>query len=508
VIERFALKENLTFNDLSLEFDSNFIIFSGPSGAGKSILMEALLALFGLKNTQAKRVEASIKGELGLQKIGLQEDDPNIFILTKDRSTRYFINGSQVSKKILSDLSKSFINYLTLREFNEFENENILELLDNILIKRNKDYKKIIESFKEDYKLLIDKQIELKELMEKERKIEELKEFAKFEIEKIESINPSVDEYEELMRQKRELSKREKLQEAINEASGIFEFEHIVSKTLNLLEAPTETFDEAINELKMLFESANDRLSELENLDIEALLDRLDSLSKLKSRYGSIEEALEYLRKKRVELSEYENIEFRVKDLQKDVDTLQKEIQKRADTISKERKEILKEFSKKVNSYLNSLYLENLNFTQTKTQIHPQGIDKIEITLNSTPISKISSGELNRVRLSYLAAASDYLHDRGGVLIVDEIDANLSGKESMAIAKVLELLSKNYQIFAISHQPQLSSKAHTHFLIYKEGGESFVKRVEGSERVEELSRMISGENITEKAREFAKSLLK
>ena len=95
-----------------------------------------------------------------------------------------------------------------------------------------------------------------------------------------------------------------------------------------------------------------------------------------------------------------------------------------------------------------------------------------------------------------------------GILFLDEIDANLSGKESDAISKVLTRLSQSYQIFAISHQPQLTSSANQHFLVDKHNGISNVKLLNDKERVNEIARMISGENITSEAFEFAKNLLK
>jgi DNA repair protein RecN (Recombination protein N) len=93
------------------------------------------------------------------------------------------------------------------------------------------------------------------------------------------------------------------------------------------------------------------------------------------------------------------------------------------------------------------------------------------------------------------------------VLILDEVDANLSGKESMSVANVLKTLSRSYQIFAISHQPQLSSKADQHFVVEKINAESTVRLLSPKERIEEVARMVSGEAITPEARELALSLL-
>ncbi len=102
---------------------------------------------------------------------------------------------------------------------------------------------------------------------------------------------------------------------------------------------------------------------------------------------------------------------------------------------------------------------------------------------------------------------SEFQIVKNGVLFLDEIDANLSGKESSAIATVLTQLAKSYQIFAISHQPQLTSSANQHFLVDKINQKSKVKVLNKEERINEISRMISGEDITKEALEFAKNLL-
>lgn len=135
------------------------------------------------------------------------------------------------------------------------------------------------------------------------------------------------------------------------------------------------------------------------------------------------------------------------------------------------------------------------------------GIDNVIFKLNDTKLNNISSGEFNRLRLALLTARSFYEIDTNGILFLDEIDANLSGKESQSIAKVLNELSKYYQIFAISHQPQLSSTADYHYLVSKENNISNVKLLNKNEKIDEIARMISGKNITTEAIKFAKKLI-
>ena len=506
MINRILIKKSILFDDLELEFSKNLIIFSGSSGSGKSVFMDTLLSAFGYKDAKSYSLECVVDDELDLEEYGLDSEEENIFRMVSSKSTRYFINGSQLSKKNLLNVSKSFINYLNLREFSEFENRNLLELLDLVAIKRVSVHDKNLKEFRKQYKEFKEVSSKLERVEEEEKKVVELKEFATFEIEKIEEINPKVGEYEELMEQKKLLSKKEKIEEAIEKANAIFDLESNVVDALSLLERDSSFFSDAINTLQIELESAKDELSELDELDIETLLDRLEALSSLKSRYGSIEEALEYLEEKKEELKRYENIEFEKEELIKRKETLLQKLQDSGKKLTKERKKALDSLNSEIKEYCKKLFLEDIVFSIKNDEISESGFDKVEVNLAKTTLSKVSSGELNRIRLAYLSVSSRY-RQSGGVLILDEIDANLSGKESMSVAKVLKELSSSYQIFAISHQPQLSSFGDEHFLVYKEGDKSFVKKLKDDERVDELSRMISGEEITKEAKEFAKKML-
>jgi DNA repair protein RecN (Recombination protein N) len=89
--------------------------------------------------------------------------------------------------------------------------------------------------------------------------------------------------------------------------------------------------------------------------------------------------------------------------------------------------------------------------------------------------------------------------------MLDEIDANLSGEESMSVAKVLRHLSSKYQIFVVSHQPQLTSMGDNHYLITKDN-ESHIKQLNNNERIDEIARIISGDSVSNEAKLFAKDL--
>ena len=171
------------------------------------------------------------------------------------------------------------------------------------------------------------------------------------------------------------------------------------------------------------------------------------------------------------------------------------------------RKESSVILEEKINYYLKYLYLSNAKINLNENELDKTGFDEVDFELNSVSLDTISSGEFNRLRLALLTSISEFDIIGNGILFLDEIDANLSGKESSAIATVLNKLSQNYQIFAISHQPQLTSTANQHFLVDKKDGVSSVKKLDKSSRIDEIARMISGEDITEDAYSFAKNLL-
>ncbi|MDR2100211.1 MAG: chromosome segregation protein SMC [Campylobacteraceae bacterium] len=506
MIESFYLKEHLSFAEERLGFKNGLIVFSGPSGAGKSIFFNALLSVFGFNTSDAAVLEAVSDNELPLEEYGLEKETPIIFKSIKQKSVRYFVNSQNISQKALKQLAMNFISYLSLRDTGEFENSSLLALLDAFAAKNESSHEEKITSYKECYEKFTQAKNALEKIKAEESKINELKEFAAYEINKIEAVNPKTGEDEELMEFKKRLSKKEKIKEALAAAEVIFESERSVNNALDLIGQENALFDEAMNFLRGVFESETQKMNELEDVDIESVLDRIEQISALKNRFGNIEQIREHLKKRKDELAYYENISFEKKSLEAKYEKFAKELENAAFELSSSRRQFLKPLEDIINDYLEKMYLKPCSINISQTPPYDLGIEEMSVTLQNIDIKKVSAGEFNRLRLGFIAAANEIKSNSGGVLILDEIDSNLSGKESMSVANVLREISANYQIFAISHHPQLSSCANQHFLVWKKDNESHIKELDEEGRIEELSRMISGENITDKAREFAKTL--
>ncbi|MDP1785585.1 MAG: AAA family ATPase [Sulfuricurvum sp.] len=505
MIERFYLKEFLTFKEAELEFKPGLIVFTGPSGSGKSILMRSILASVGLDGVDASVCESSVSWQINVDEHGIDNESTNVFRHVKKEKTNYFINNQRTSKSSMESISSTYLRHLSLKDYSDFEPTALISLLDERIALEYPEHLMCLQEHRakfSEYKKLSD---ELKVIEEQEKKLTELKEFAAYEIAKIDAIKPTVGEDEALNVIKKQLSKKEKIEESIHAAEAIFQYESQVSSALNMLEAESSFFDDAMNELRSIFESSLDKLEELEGVSVEEVLDRIEQLSELKRRYGGIEEALAYREQKGIELESYERIEHSKGELTHKIAKRMQELDVLADELSRKRSHALDRSLEKLNGYLNMLYLRPATLHVERVEHHLLGIDRVVLGLEGTKLDKLSSGEFNRLRLALLALRVESMEDLGGVLMLDEIDANLSGEESMSVAKVLRHLSRCYQIFVISHQPQLTSMGEQHFLIYKDN-ESRVRELNDEERIEEIARIISGEGISEEAKGFAKEL--
>lgn len=508
MLNRIFIKDFLSIKNITLDIDSNFVVFSGPSGAGKSIFMNALLSCFSLSSSEASLVDIEIEANLDFDKFGIEKEEIYNFQRVKNKSARYFINNQSVSKKAIQEMSSKFINYLSVNDDKEFSSDSLLNILDTLVATKDKDFYKTLQKLSDTFKRYTKFKSELNELKNSEANQNELQEFLKFEINKISTLNPKVNELEELLILKQNISKKDKILEAVENANSIFDYEDKVYKALSILDINLPNFDDAMTEVRDVFENATSSFEDLNDDDIENILDRVEKLNELKHKHGSIELALEYKKTKENELEKLENISWEKDVLVKKLQQEENNLETISRDISGKRALQVSTLEQLINNYLEKMYLKDITLNLNKINYSEIGVDEVEIKLNNTNIKKLSTGELNRVKLAFLAAKNSVLMRKSdSILFLDEVDSNLSGKESMSVAKVLKELSQNYQIFAISHQPQLSSLATAHYLVDKNENLTSIKKLQNEERIDEVARMVSGEDITKEAKELAKTLI-
>jgi len=507
MINKVFIKNLISFDEVEIELEKGLVVLSGPSGAGKSLFMNSILSTFGYGTAEASLCEVLVSKPKKMQSEAFELEEEITLKTIKKEKVRYSIDGQNISKKVLNGMFSPFVQFLSVRDKSGFESSDLLKLIDNELLTKDKGFKKLFKEYSSRYANYKVKLTQLEKIKADEAKLLELIEFTEFEIEKIESVKPVAGEDEELLKVKHQLSRIDKVNDALEGANGIFGFEESVSEVYRLLDKDDAVFSEMMNQLRADFEDIESLSDELAEVDIETVLDRLEKISSLKNRYGSIEEAIAYAELKQKELKGYQNIEEDKSLLESFLNMEFSELSTLAGQISLTRKEKSLALAKPLKKYLAELKLPALEFVFTSTGLDSTGQDSVEVNMNGSTTKNLSGGEFNRVRLALMVVALSGVKD-GGVLILDEIDANVSGDESIAIANMIAKLSEVYQIFAISHQAHLAAKAKQHLLVTKSKVESKVILLDKKGQVTEIARIIGGEKPNAEAISFAEKLLK
>lgn len=501
-------KNALSFDEIQLSFHQGLNVLTGPSGAGKSILIQTLLSPLALRESLATKAQLAISHFPHDDTYDISFEDETLFYCTKNDKTRYFINNIGITKKALTEKTSSFIGYIGPKEKQTFSSTEILSLFDHYISTHHSSFHDTLTKFQDSFSTF---QSLRKEILSTEKILidkENLREFIVFECAKIEALNPKEGEEEELLNLKKELSRQEKSRKLLYQAQKIFDHVTAVSQVYELMQENDDIFLTGIENFRTLSEHMNQRLESLDDIKPDELLDRLEKLSSLTKRYGSITQALSYLEAKKVELSSLDSVELTLKNLKKSYEQTHQSLLLLADDISYQRQHYLHDFESYLNTFILPLSLPYAHLTLSTHELYSLGSETLSLHLAKTPLDKISSGESNRLKLALLALQADlYPTHQQHILIVDEIDANLSGEEAAAVASTLHQLSSYYQVFAISHQAQLTAKADAHFLVTKIDEKSYVKTIIHEERITELARILSGDNITTEALDYAKTLL-
>tara|TARA_Y100000590_G_scaffold462979_1_gene628541 strand:- start:7821 stop:9488 length:1668 start_codon:yes stop_codon:yes gene_type:complete len=547
------IKNIIFIQELEIDFETGLIVFTGETGAGKSIILDSISLALGSKGnsslvrngceyasiTIVVKNDQKIKEIIDSLNIEDYEDIQIKRIQYKDGRTKSYINDNLVSLSTVRKIGSKIVEVHGQNEDLDFINpSNHINIIDSV-----GDYHDMLSSINE-ISQNIEKKLYLIEETKKElQSIKDLKSYYEDICKDIESLQINDDEEDELL-EKRKLAKEknqiteslQKMTEAINKDNGIKDEIGRVRKELTSLDNLRDSDVESLNNNILLIEDAIENIlasadSVFQKIDsgtnnVDFIEQRLFTLRSIARKYSRpIKELINFYTETKSKLSKLEygessliSIENEYKELVIQYDVLAKKITtKRTETANKFDTMVLKE--------LEDLRFGNINFKTfiseglSTDKYGPKGKDFVVIKISTSKdhemeqINKIASGgELSRIILAIKSVLSK--QQGAGTLIFDEIDSNVGGATATAIGKKLVLLASRLQIFSVTHSPQVAAKAHHHYLIEKinppmEGKTSDIrlKELNKQSRIEELARMLSGEKITNEAREAAKSLL-
>ena len=301
--------------------------------------------------------------------------------------------------------------------------------------------------------------------------------------------------------------------------------EHALSR-VNNISADMEALYQKISDLMYSVQDAADELRAMRDDlsysegELEQIEERLDTIHKLKRKYGaSVEDVLAYLQKSEQRLDEIEFASDRIESLKKRQAELQKEAVRLGEVLREKRLRAAKEMETDICEELRQLDMPKIRFVCEFTPQEPAetGLDSVRFLMSANvgealkPLSKVASGgELARIML----AMKQVLAQQDGVptLIFDEVDAGVSGRAAQKVALKLWSVSKGRQVLCVTHLPQIAAMADAEFTVEKrvehERTYTSVLHLDGSGRRQELARLIGGSMITETTLAGAAELLR
>ncbi|MCX8057264.1 MAG: DNA repair protein RecN [Ignavibacteria bacterium] len=564
MIKTLTIKDYILIDKITVHFDSGLNIITGETGVGKSIIIDAMNLLIGEKaSTDLIRTGAEKAIVEGIFDVSDNQNVINFLgennfdisdeliirreVLRKGTS-RSFINDSPASLTQLKEIGKFLIDLHGQHEHQSLlRTETHLHLLDSF-----GNLEKLIEDYRVHYYKLKQLFEKLNQLKEFESTSKEKKDLYEFQLREIDAVNPKPNEIEELKTKLNILENSERLYEATSKIyETLYESEFAVYdqliKVRNLID-DLSRIDKSFLELKndisssisivdeiaKFIQSYNSRIEFNPEL-LEEYRDRLGSLILLAKKYGgSIDAVIEYRNKIESELQLVENFEEEIQKIEDEIELERKLCSEAAIRLSEKRRDVGEKISKSIVSILKELGINNARFevvfknkkSDDKNafvklgneyyEANQYGFDYVEFYISTNPgeelkpLAKVASGgEISRIMLALktILAKSDKLP----LMVFDEIDVGISGRIAQKVGKALRNLSEFHQIIAITHLPQIAGFSNSHFVVEKQikdgRARTTIRKLSEEEKVYEVAKLISGEEVTPASLESAKELI-
>lgn len=545
---------------IDIDFSEGFTALTGETGAGKSIIIDSICLLMGARSSRElirsgedfARVSALFE-KLGgetvseLKKLDIEPDENGVISISRtvyaDGRTQAKINSQSVQVSVLREVSKHLINIQSQHESQILHDaSNHIKYLDAFAAsmcdigKCKSEYNALYEEYRAHKK-------RLDELLTNGSEKERMRDLLEYQIKDIDSLSLKPGEDETLDSRRLKLQNAEKLikgsdfiYRALSRNTGGLCASDLIDKSVSALTKLAEYVPEAaelaekLTEYKYEIADIGERARDFVPDDIgdatgelDKIEARLDSIAKLKRKYGqTVDEILAFRERAALQLEEFDNNEELVAAAKDKCKEIMSKFVKSAEKLHEIRVKAAVKFEEGICSELEYLDMKGARF-KIKTELAgdverytKDGADSVEFLIAANPgeelkaMSKTASGgELSRVMLalkSELAGA-----DQTSTLIFDEIDTGVSGKTCEKIGRRIKRISKDCQVFCITHSAQVASLADTHMRITKAENngrnETSIEILDFDERVLETARITSGVSISDKQLEAAREMV-
>lgn len=521
-----------------LEFSEGFTVFTGETGAGKSIIIDALSLLLGKPSQESfiqdGEEEAYIEGifEIATTRIPealaefISPEDTHLILsrkLQRGKLNIAKINGQSLPLKQFKQAASGLLtivgqhDYMTL-----LEPEQQIAYLDHY---GGKELALALSDYQERYRVYETIRAKLKATQMAEDEKDSRREFLSFQVEDLKAQQFKSGEEEKLDSQKRtlkslhiltsHLSESEKALYTIQTQTAIAQKAIIGLEKIDPSYAPlTVRLEALVLEVQDLYQEIDSRASDMSDLDISNLDNvekRLDTIFRYKTKYKAItiDEILSRLATLNAELQAIDNQDENRAALELELKKEKESLKKIAATLTQLRQDAAQKLSQEIIKEMAFLKFESCQFDiQIQTDFEQPnllGCDTIAFYVSTNAGSKpkllsdvASGGELSRMMLAIRSVFAEQLLQ--STAIFDEIDAGVGGLTAIKIGEKLQALSQKSQLFCVTHLAQIAKFADHHIVISKstQAGQTRTSTqvLTKSERINELKRMVGGDEIT------------
>ena len=549
MLKNLSIKNYLLIDDLSVSFNNGFTVITGETGAGKSILVGGISLILGkradLSVNRDKSKKCIIEGVFDIGSFDLKSifdenelDYDTDTILRREISSsgksRAFINDSPVNLSQLSLIGSKIIDIHSQHQNIEVLNSEFqFELLD--LISNNKDnilkYKNLYEDFRVKSKTL-------NELIDKKQNLIQTIDYNKFILDEIDNANILDEDLDELENMQNYLSNFEETSSELNKSSQIISDDEVglitsllkLKNSIDKVSNNSQKFNlisQRISSIKIDLEDISLEIDNfLDSLEqnpekLNKIINKIDIINNLfrKHSLNSIKDLSIFRDNLALKVNTTENIDNEIQLHQTVCEDLNLKLNNIAIQIHEKRKYVINDLTNEIEVVLHELGMVNSKFKITlfKTEnFYSNGMDTIDFEFLANKgyeFKKIkdaaSGGEMSRIMLSIKSIMAKY--KKLPSIIFDEIDTGVSGEISKKMGAIMKELGSRIQTFSITHLPQIAAMGESHFLIYKNDIDGYTKtmisRLNDSERIVEIAKMLEGNNASESAYTHAKQLL-
>ncbi|MBP6312750.1 MAG: DNA repair protein RecN [Flavobacteriales bacterium] len=554
MLHRLHITNYLLIEELDLNLAKGLTIITGETGSGKSILIGALGLVMGERADAGTHRDPSkrcvMELEVDLSALDLRKwFDANELPFekhtiirrqlepVKDRDgsrSRAFVNDTPVKLEQLRELGAQLVHVHSQHHTQLLNDPGFqLGLIDHVA-----GHSATVSEFTSEHTAWRKLVNELNELCEQEARSKAELDFFTFQLNELDEAGLKAGELEQI---EQELTRAENATELIEALTAVDQGVNSERGVLTMLgklqqtlvkparvdaevQALLDRLNSATIELKDIAGTAED-IATTVSLDPEqakVYRDRTDLIHSLlqKHRVKTVEELTAIQDELRSKTEAIGSLGERIGSLEKEEGVRRNKLITEANTLSKARVKAMVPLAKKVAAQLHELGMPNAIFKFDHSVVEqpgPQGLDIVRALFTANkdrtpaPLDKVASGgELSRVMLALISLAAD--SQDLPTVIFDEIDTGVSGEVADRVGTLMAKMGKHRQVLAITHLPQIASKAQNHLLVTKaSSAESVLTSISPltmDQRVEAIAQMLSGRKLTKAALENARVLLK